>query len=59
MRTLATDARQLSNVSQLAKQKSLAEFLHEYLHMSGYLKDRENAGTRDVSVDEMTRLQAE
>jgi hypothetical protein len=48
----------MSNVSQMAKHKSPAEFLHQYLHISEYLKDRGNAGTRDVSVDIVTRLQA-
>jgi hypothetical protein len=49
----------MSNVSKMAKQKSPAEFLHGYLHIRGYLKDRGNAGTRDVSVDIVTRLQVE
>jgi hypothetical protein len=57
--TFATDARQLSDIFQMAKQKSPAEFLHIYLHISGYLKNRGNAGTRIVSVDIVTRLQAE
>jgi len=42
----------------MAKQKSPAEFLHEYLHISGYLEDRGNTGRRDVSVDIVMRLQA-